>query len=172
MRDSGTWQVGRRGENIVLEVPYGTVGVGVWDPLENAEDSREERWRKRWIHQSGFEEANEVRDAWKDANTLMDRDDYERKREYAWRSKENVEIDFSDIPDPADGASEDPKPLLLVSGGKGGLGNPAFLTNHNRSPKFASRGLPGEAMTLHLSTEIAGGYRSGRFPPTLGRALS
>ena len=40
--------------------------------------------------------------------------------------------------------------VLLAQGGAGGLGNPTFLSSFNRSPKFATRGTPGESMELLL----------------------
>jgi GTP-binding protein len=43
---------------------------------------------------------------------------------------------------------------LVASGGLGGLGNPHFLSQVNRAPKFATRGQPGERITLALELKI------------------
>lgn len=43
---------------------------------------------------------------------------------------------------------------LLVSGGLGGFGNPYFATSASRSPKFASRGQPGQTMKLELEMKL------------------
>lgn len=45
---------------------------------------------------------------------------------------------------------EDSRGILVARGGSGGLGNPFFLTNGNRSPKFATRGRPGQAVQIQL----------------------
>lgn len=48
-------------------------------------------------------------------------------------------------PTPADSPG-----ILLASGGRGGLGNPTFLSSANRSPKFATRGEWGESLEVML----------------------
>ncbi|EST09323.2 RNA recognition motif domain protein [Kalmanozyma brasiliensis GHG001] len=50
-----------------------------------------------------------------------------------------------DEPTPADSPG-----ILLASGGRGGLGNPTFLSTNNRSPKFATRGEWGESLEISL----------------------
>lgn len=48
-----------------------------------------------------------------------------------------------------------PSQLLLVAqGGKGGLGNKHFLSNHNRAPERALPGLPGEQRLLRLELKL------------------
>ena len=59
-------------------------------------------------------------------------------------SSEPWRIDL-DEPTPADSPG-----ILLASGGRGGLGNPTFLSSANRSPKFATRGEWGEALEVML----------------------
>ncbi|SNX83951.1 related to MTG2 - Mitochondrial GTP binding protein [Melanopsichium pennsylvanicum] len=46
--------------------------------------------------------------------------------------------------------SADSPGILLASGGRGGLGNPTFLSSSNRSPKFATRGEWGESLEVML----------------------
>ncbi|GAA5825286.1 hypothetical protein JCM10212_004918 [Sporobolomyces blumeae] len=53
-------------------------------------------------------------------------------------------------PTPADA------PILLVSGGLPGLGNPSFLTHEDRSPKYATKGGEGEIMRLELEVKSTG----------------
>lgn len=48
-------------------------------------------------------------------------------------------------PTPADSPG-----ILLAAGGRGGLGNPTFLSSSNRSPKFATRGEWGESLEVML----------------------
>lgn len=50
-----------------------------------------------------------------------------------------------DEPTPADSPG-----FLLAAGGRGGLGNPTFLSSSNRSPKFATRGEWGESLEVML----------------------
>ncbi len=44
--------------------------------------------------------------------------------------------------------------LCVAQGGKGGLGNQHFLSNHNRAPEKALPGLPGEARVLRLELKL------------------
>ncbi|GAA5910748.1 putative GTPase MTG2 [Sporobolomyces salmoneus] len=48
------------------------------------------------------------------------------------------------------------EPILLVSGGQPGLGNPSFLTHQDRSPKYATKGGAGETMRLSLEVKSNG----------------
>ncbi|SJX64820.1 related to MTG2-Mitochondrial GTP binding protein [Sporisorium reilianum f. sp. reilianum] len=59
-------------------------------------------------------------------------------------SAEPWRIDL-DEPTPADSPG-----MLLAAGGRGGLGNPTFLSSANRSPKFATRGEWGESLEVML----------------------
>ncbi|MBF2099266.1 MAG: GTPase ObgE [Gloeomargaritaceae cyanobacterium C42_A2020_066] len=44
--------------------------------------------------------------------------------------------------------------LVVAKGGKGGLGNRHFLSNHNRAPDYALEGLPGEERHLRLELKL------------------
>lgn len=44
--------------------------------------------------------------------------------------------------------------LCIAKGGKGGLGNAHFLSNHNRAPEKALPGLPGEFRLLRLELKL------------------
>lgn len=44
--------------------------------------------------------------------------------------------------------------LRVAKGGKGGLGNQHFLSNHNRAPERALPGLPGEVLQLRLELKL------------------
>lgn len=44
--------------------------------------------------------------------------------------------------------------LRVATGGKGGLGNAHFLSNHNRAPERALPGLPGEERLLRLELKL------------------
>jgi len=44
--------------------------------------------------------------------------------------------------------------LLIARGGKGGLGNKCFLSNHNRAPEQALPGMPGENLMIRLELKL------------------
>lgn len=44
--------------------------------------------------------------------------------------------------------------LIVAKGGKGGLGNQHFLSNHNRAPDYALEGLPGDQFLLRLELKL------------------
>jgi GTP-binding protein len=44
--------------------------------------------------------------------------------------------------------------VVVARGGKGGLGNRHFLSNHNRAPAYALPGLPGEFRRLRLELKL------------------
>ncbi len=44
--------------------------------------------------------------------------------------------------------------ICVAKGGKGGLGNQHFLSNHNRAPDYSLPGLEGEARTLRLELKL------------------
>lgn len=44
--------------------------------------------------------------------------------------------------------------VVVARGGKGGLGNRHFLSNHNRAPHYALPGLPGEVRRLRLELKL------------------
>ena len=44
--------------------------------------------------------------------------------------------------------------ILLLKGGKGGLGNTHFKSSTNRAPRYAQPGLPGQDMTIRLELKI------------------
>lgn len=47
-------------------------------------------------------------------------------------------------------------PILLLSGGQPGLGNPSFQSADDRSPKYATKGGDGESMRLELEVKAGG----------------
>ena len=48
----------------------------------------------------------------------------------------------------------DETPILLLKGGKGGLGNVHFKTSTNRAPRYCQPGLPGQEMAIRIELKI------------------
>src|SRR5258707_3649559 len=125
-----------------------------------------------WVHYPGWAEANVKREEFKEAGKWLEREEWRRMREgkKKWGEwvEEGREIDLDDEATVVE-VDMDNEPLgrkrkewlgyLIAGGGAGGLGNPHFCSNPNtkastpsftRSPKFATRGVEGEVLTLSL----------------------
>ncbi|KAJ7601774.1 GTPase [Mycena polygramma] len=175
----GTWQNGKNGEPLVIRVPLGTVVREIprgdsrrsKDEWEAEEESFEglntgERLEKmrdnRWVHYPRFAETNVTRDSFKEAEQALYQG--ERERRMARRRRELEEPIYLDLDKemissrpvdaPLGARHREPLGHLVAAGGLGGLGNPHFLSQVNRAPKFATRGQPGERITLSLELKI------------------
>ncbi|KAJ7475862.1 GTPase, partial [Mycena latifolia] len=175
----GTWQNGKNGEPLVIRVPLGTIVREIprgdtrrskdeWEaeeeslagmsPAERLEKMRE----NRWVHYPRYGETNITRDSFKAAEQSLYQQ--ERERRFARRQRElespihfdlDKEIDTSKSVDAPLGARHrEPLGHLVAAGGSGGVGNPHFLSQLNRAPKFATRGQPGERITLAFELKI------------------
>lgn len=150
------------------------------DFYEKQEAMRE----NRWVHYPRFGEANVQRDSFKDAEAAFYKD--ERERRYERRKRQlmhPVEIDLDredmqedDTNSPLGQRRTDDMGVLVATGGTGGLGNPHFLSDVNRSPKFATKGHEGETITLSLELKILADIGLVGFPnagkSTLLRAIT
>jgi len=76
-----------------------------------------------------------------------------RRRRNSSNELEEEPLLYLDLTQPTS-TKEDP--ILLVSGGQAGLGNPSFLTHQDRSPKYATKGGEGEMMRLELEVKSTG----------------
>ncbi|KAJ7756449.1 GTPase [Mycena maculata] len=175
----GTWQNGKNGEPLIIRVPLGTIVREIArgdsrrskDEWEAEEESFEglntgERLEKmrdnRWVHYPRFGETNITRDSFKAAEQALYAQ--ERERRFARRQREleepiNLDLDkemdtSKSVDAPLGARHREPRGFLVASGGLGGLGNPHFLSQLNRAPKFATRGQPGERITLALELKI------------------
>ncbi|KAF8180134.1 GTPase [Pholiota molesta] len=175
----GTWQNGKAGAPLVIKVPVGTIvrqlpwddprrAHDAWEAEEEslegleAADKRDKMREKRWVHYPLYQDANVERDTFKDAEDAHYK--AERIRRYESRKKAmehpihldlNTETTFERADDaPLGTRHQEPLGHLVASGGLGGLGNPHFVSADNRSPKFATRGLEGERLTLSLELKL------------------
>lgn len=166
---------GKRGDDVLLQVPVGTVvrEVSRYDPVEEewarikeakeAEQNAKEH-KKVWTDPDDAEaegeglepdepEYNPIQhDRWvlhpssKPSDFLMVQFPKSYPRRQAIAAMEPKSPIWLDLSKPMD------KPMLLAAGGAGGLGNPHFSTSSMGRPKFASRGEGG--MMLELDFEL------------------
>ncbi|KAJ6145843.1 hypothetical protein N7470_009738 [Penicillium chermesinum] len=151
---------GKRGEDVLIQVPVGTVvrEVDRYDPV--AEEFARMRRERREAAEAGEEESEEgvidfkpIRhDRWvlhpsaKPSDFLTVAFPKLKPRRQGIAAMEPEAPIFLDLSEPMD------KPMLLAAGGIGGLGNPHFVTRSMGRPKFASRGEGG--MRLDLDFEL------------------
>lgn len=148
---------GKRGDDILIQVPVGTVvrEVGRHDPVA------EELARMRKPKEEVVDEDGEVidftpirHDRWvlypganpSDFLTVaFPRLKPRRQGIAAMEPEAPIHLDLSEPMD---------KPMLLVAGGAGGLGNPHFVTRSMGRPKFASRGEGGVKLELDFELKL------------------
>ncbi|CAE6499763.1 unnamed protein product [Rhizoctonia solani] len=173
----GEWRHGRKGEDLIIRVPLGTVvrelvdGRKPKDHWELEEESFEglseeeaemKRLDKRWVHYPMHEESNLDREDFKVAQKAIEREERARRREELANVREPMHLDLTHPMSSSLSTSQpcytrhiDPeKGYLVASGGTGGYGNPYFLSSTNRSPKYATRGQEGERVALELELKL------------------
>ncbi|KAF9530559.1 GTPase [Crepidotus variabilis] len=175
----GDWLNGKTGAPVVIKVPVGTVvkqlswedprrAKDAWEAEEESleglspADKRAKMRQRRWVHYPGYQEVNEDRDTFKDAETTFFKS--ERTRKYEQRRKAMEELIFLDLDKeetferpvdaPLGTRHRDSLGHLVAAGGLGGFGNPHFVTSENRTPRFGTRGLEGEYLTLSLELKL------------------
>ncbi|KAG8770577.1 GTPase of the mitochondrial inner membrane that associates with the large ribosomal subunit [Ceratobasidium sp. 428] len=174
----GTWQHGKKGEDLVIRVPLGTVVREImggrrpkdaWEAEEEAlerldeEEAERRRLEKRWVHYPMHEESNLMRDDFQSAQSAIEREERAQKRAILANTRDPMHLDLTHPMSPSSPSESHPsyarsidseKGYLVASGGTGGYGNPYFLTSTNRSPKYATRGHEGERVALELELKL------------------
>jgi GTP-binding protein len=174
----GTWQNGRTGAPVVIEVPVGTVVREItgddprrtkdeWEleaeQLEglSTEERRDKMRQRRWVHFPRYEELNVEKNAFRDAEASIYREERDRKRTRRNKLANPIHLDLDKVEEftpsvdaPLGTRHRDTLGHLVAMGGTGGVGNPHFFSPINRSPKFATRGTPGEGVTLSLELKL------------------
>ena len=145
----GKNQGGRRGEDVCIQVPVGTVIREIWrsDPVAE-EEARFEQMeaelaplRNKWIMYAGAigREAQAV------AGDIPKPDKPRRSHLSVLEPAGPINLDLDTPMD---------KPQLLAAGAVGGLGNPHYTTKDIPKPKFASKGELGVRLQLQLELKL------------------
>lgn len=162
----GTSKGGRRGEDILLTVPVGTVirEISRHDPI--AEYEEEQRRSRRFIVEEADSEDPEAAEAAEHRRTH--RRDKWLLHPAAIPHHYTAE-DFPALPKPRRNvlAMSEPRapfrldlskpmdvPMLLVAGASGGLGNTHFVTTSKPKPKYATKGDEGTKVQLQLELKL------------------
>lgn len=173
----GKGKGGPRGEDILVQVPVGTVvrEVSRHDPVAEEEE--------RLLDSAGTPQAEgETRGQWRRDKWIL----YPSTMpsEYATAEfpalprvrKSNLIMSQPHPPISLDLSESMEKPMLLAAGAVGGLGNPHFVTKSIPRPKFATKGNQGMSLTLELELKLLADVGFVGMPnagkSTLLRALS
>lgn len=172
----GSNRAGTRGEDVVIQVPVGTVvrELNRIDPLVEEHLA----WRAAREKEKAF--YAKVRDA--EAKAEEDGDD-PAMATAGWEAPENPNLDkfmlypgistserrnlilprlhrrerlYHQPPGPItlDLSAPTPRPILLAAGGVGGLGNPHFVSKERPRPLFATKGERAVSMRLELELKL------------------
>jgi len=168
---------GQRGEDLLVQVPVGTVvrEISRHDPVAEEEETRR-------MEAGSEEEEGETKGTWRRDKWIL----YP-----STTPSEYATVEFPTLPQPRksnltlaqpvppislDLSQPMEKPMLLAAGAAGGLGNPHFMTSANRRPKFATKGEAGMSLTLELELKLLADVGFVGMPnagkSTLLRALS
>lgn len=151
---------GQRGDDVLIQVPIGTV----IREIERHDPVAEEKARRKQAYLESLEAKDEDEDEVEFTPIRHDRwvlypgsnpSDFLtvtfprlRPRRQAIAAMEPKAPIFLDLSEKMD------KPLLLAAGGAGGLGNPHFATQKMGRPKFASRGEGGTKLVLDFELKL------------------
>ncbi|KIP09964.1 hypothetical protein PHLGIDRAFT_28774 [Phlebiopsis gigantea 11061_1 CR5-6] len=176
----GTWQNGKNGPPTIIKVPVGTVVRELprddprraldefeWEETQLAglddEGRRAALRKRRWVHYPTYAEDNMQRSEFGDAERQVYREERQWRLQRRMRAQHPIYLDLDKL-EHTDAAQDVNAPLglprnqqyghLVARGGPGGVGNPHFLSQDNRSPKFATRGRDGERVSLSLELKL------------------
>lgn len=175
----GKGKGGQRGEDILVQVPVGTIvrEVTRHDPVADEEENRRLEEGSEEKHEADATRGTWRRDKWILYPSAM-------PSEYATADfpplprsrRSNLMMAQPEGPIALDLSEPMEKPMLLAAGALGGLGNPHFLTSTNRRPKFATKGDTGMSLTVKLELKLLADVGFVGMPnagkSTLLRALS
>ena len=174
----GKGKGGRRGDDVLIQVPVGTVvrEISRHDPV--AEEEEELRLNSRTSQlDEGSTRGQWRRDKWIMYPAALPSDYATADFPALPRSrKSNLSLLQPPPPVSLDLSRPLEQPTLLAAGAMGGLGNPHFVTRSLRKPKFATKGEVGLSITLELELKLLADVGFVGLPnagkSTLLRALS
>ena len=168
---------GQRGEDVLIQVPVGTVvrEVSRYDPV--AEEEERVRMEEVSDQAEADMKGTSRRDKWilypgsnptEYANAEFPTPPRPRKSNLMFAQPEPpISLDLSEPME---------RPMILAAGAVGGLGNPHFLSRSMPYPKFATKGEAGMSITLELELKLLADVGFVGMPnagkSTLLRALS
>lgn len=165
---------GQRGEDVLIQVPVGTVvrELSRRDPV-----AEEEKRMDDVPSVNGETRGQWRRDKWVLYPSSLPSDYATTEFPALPRlRRSNLASAQPDAPIHLDLSSPMEQPILLAAGAVGGLGNPRFLTRQNPRPKFATKGEMGMTITLELELKLLADVGFVGLPnagkSTLLRALS
>ncbi|KAI5778628.1 P-loop containing nucleoside triphosphate hydrolase protein [Geopyxis carbonaria] len=137
---------GRRGDDIVIHVPVGTVVTELsrWDPTEAENDDGSHADASKWTHYPNALQENLADEKF---TATPYPSVHHKSASHLLRHTHPTRVHL-------DLATPTASPILLLPGSPGGLGNPHFCTPANRRPKFATKGNKGARMTLQLELKV------------------
>lgn len=152
---------GKNGEDIILEIPVGTTMRWIPDPLLMKDQLREAGGDiSKIVMGMKMTDTNDIqlfRDDYSPGEGWIFKEkdeEYHRERDYFSELNEQVkdydreiiaeELMFDQFPVLGlDFTTPTEKPVLILRGGKGGMGNMHFLTPNVRNPRFSKKGRQG-----------------------------
>lgn len=147
---------GKRGEDVIIRVPVGTVvrELSRWDPvLEDIEDLKQEENANednlhggddKWVHYPRSIAENTASESFR-ATRYPTRHHLSASETLSYFHPDKILLDLS---------KPTLQPILLIPGAPGGLGNPNFVTGDRRRPKYATRGGKGMQMKIQLELKV------------------
>ena len=174
----GRGKGGERGEDVVVQVPVGTVvrEVARYDPVAE-EDDRDKDATGGSELSEGDVKGHWRRDKWLLYPSAVPSHFLNVEFPPLPRArKSNLQLTQMSAPISLDLSEPMEKPILLAAGAMGGLGNPHFVTRSIPRPKFATKGDGGMRLTLELELKLLADVGLVGLPnagkSTLLRALS
>ncbi|KAF2149392.1 GTP-binding protein Obg/CgtA [Myriangium duriaei CBS 260.36] len=158
----GKGRGGERGEDVLIQVPVGTIirEISRHDPVT-------EEWKKRRQAKAmgadavfGDEDGDDKSSKWRREKWLLFPGGLPRSFTAAdfpalpRPRRSNLSASQPKAPISLDLDSPTEQPLLLAAGAVGGLGNPHFVTKSITRPKFATKGEDGMSLQIHLELKI------------------